>query len=68
MTTRLLTLEEILEIRRTTVPRLAELTDGVASARLHTAPDDGWSMNDVLAHLRACAAAREPTELLPMRS
>lgn len=54
MAVRLLMIDEIMDILRTTVPRLAELTEGVAPARLHTAPDDGWSVNDVLAHLRAC--------------
>jgi hypothetical protein len=54
MATRELTIDEIMEILRTTVDQIADLTDGVAPARLHTAPDDGWSVNDVLAHLRAC--------------
>ena len=53
MATQLLTLGEIMEVLRTTVPQLAELTEGVTPSRLHTAPDDGWSANDVLAHLRA---------------
>lgn len=51
---RRLALDEIMEILRTTVPRLAELTDGVPRTRLHAASDDGWSPNHVLAHLRAC--------------
>ena len=54
MAERRLALDEIMEILRTTVPRLAELTDGVPRTRLHAAPDDGWSPNHVLAHLRAC--------------
>ena len=38
-----------------TVPRLAELTDRLSPAVLHSAPaPDSWSVNDVLAHLRAC--------------
>jgi hypothetical protein len=32
-------------ILRTTVPRLEELTDGVAPRRLQVAPDDGWSVS-----------------------
>jgi len=49
-----LTIEEIMAILRTTVPALGELTGGVAARRLQTPPDEGWSVNDVLAHLRAC--------------
>jgi hypothetical protein len=51
---RLLAIDEIMGILGTTVPRVTELTDRVPPARLHSAPDDGWSVNDVLAHLRAC--------------
>ena len=54
MAERLLTIDEIMEVLPTTVPRLAELTDAAPAARLTDAPDDGWSVNDVLAHLRAC--------------
>jgi len=36
--------------------RIAELTEGLTSGQLRTAPaTDEWSANDVLAHLRACA-------------
>jgi hypothetical protein len=39
-----------------TPTRIAALTAGLAPARLHTTPNhEGWSANDVLAHLRACA-------------
>lgn len=35
--------------------RLSSLTDGLTDAQLHAAPEPGaWSVNDVLAHLRAC--------------
>ena len=46
---------EIMPILRTTVARIAELTDGLTDAQLHAGPaPDEWSVNDVLAHLRAC--------------
>ena len=51
-----LTIEQVLSLLAETPPRLAALTAGLAPAQLRTAPDhDGWSANDVLAHLRACA-------------
>jgi DinB superfamily len=38
-----------------TAPRIAAMTEGLAHAQLHSAPEPGsWSVNDVLAHLRAC--------------
>ena len=38
-----------------TVGRLGELTDGMTEAELHREPQPAaWSVNDVLAHLRAC--------------
>ena len=43
-----------MEILRTTVPQLEELTRGVPQKRLTTVTDYGWSVNDQLAHLRAC--------------
>jgi hypothetical protein len=51
-----LTIEQVLTLLAATPPRIAELTDDVAPARLQAghAPDD-WSANEVLAHLRACA-------------
>ncbi len=50
-----LTVDEIMAILRDTPDRLAELTDGVTDAQLHAPPEpDAWSVNDVLAHLRAC--------------
>jgi len=53
---RSLTTEQVLTLLAETPPRLAALTTGLAPAQLHTTPNyDGWSANDVLAHLRACA-------------
>ena len=38
-----------------TVPRLRTLTDGLSPDQLRAPPEpDSWSVNDVLAHLRAC--------------
>lgn len=51
-----LTTAQILTLLAQTPLRLAALTEGLPSARLHLAPKPGdWSANDVLAHLRACA-------------
>jgi DinB superfamily len=51
-----LTTEQILTLLAETPPRIAELTADLAPAQLHTTLNhDGWSANDVLAHLRACA-------------
>ena len=49
-----LTVEGVMEILRTTVPKLDELTRGVSQKVLSTVTDYGWSVNDQLAHLRAC--------------
>jgi hypothetical protein len=49
-----LTVEAVMEILRTTVPRLEELTRGVPQKHLNAVTDYGWSVNDQLAHLRAC--------------
>jgi hypothetical protein len=46
--------DSVMEILRTTVPRLDELTRGIPQERLRTVTDYGWSVNDQLAHLRAC--------------
>jgi hypothetical protein len=43
-----------MEILRTTVPRLDKLTSGASQESLATQTDYGWSVNDQLAHLRAC--------------
>ena len=56
MPSRSLTIEQVLTLLAATPPRLAALTAGLTPAQLRTAPDHGgWSANDVLAHLRACA-------------
>jgi hypothetical protein len=53
---RSLTIEQVLTLLAETPPRIAALTAGLVPAQLHTTPNhDGWSANDVLAHLRACA-------------
>jgi DinB superfamily len=53
---RSLTTEQVLTLLAETPPRIAALTAGLVPAQLHTPPNhDGWSANDVLAHLRACA-------------
>ena len=56
MPSRLLTTEQVLTLLAETPPRIAAHTAGLAPAQLYTPPNhDGWSLNDVLAHLRACA-------------
>jgi hypothetical protein len=53
---RTLTVHEILTLLSEHPKRMAELTAGRPVAALHTEPEpDEWSVNDVLAHLRACA-------------
>jgi uncharacterized damage-inducible protein DinB len=55
LTNKYLPIDKILAILKETPLRLAKLTDGLALAQLHTAPSTGeWSVNEVLAHLRAC--------------
>ena len=50
-----LTIDEIMAILPETPDRLAELTDSLTQTQLHAPPEpDSWSVNDVLAHLRAC--------------
>ncbi|MCL4274524.1 MAG: DinB family protein [Anaerolineales bacterium] len=56
MTNKYLPTDQILAMLKETSPRLADLTSSLAPVQLHTAPGAGkWSVNDVLAHLRACA-------------
>ena len=56
MTNKYLPIDKILAILKETPPRLAKLTAGLAPAQLHTSASAGeWSVNEVLAHLRACA-------------
>lgn len=51
----ILTIDEIMAILPATVPRLSELTRDLAPDDFLAPPEpDGWSVNDVLAHLRAC--------------
>jgi hypothetical protein len=55
MTNKYLPIDKILMILMETPPRLAKLTSGLAPSQLNTAPSPGeWSVNEVLAHLRAC--------------
>jgi hypothetical protein len=49
-----LTVDETMAILRSTVPRLEEITRAVPHKSLHAVTDYGWSVNDQLAHLRAC--------------
>lgn len=51
-----LSIAQVLTLLAETPPRLAALPAGLSPAQLQTssAPDD-WSVNEVLAHLRACA-------------
>lgn len=56
MPRRLLTIEQVLTLLPETPPRIAALTAGLVPDQLHATPTDGgWSANEVLAHLRACA-------------
>jgi hypothetical protein len=51
-----LSIEQVLTALAETPSRLGDLTAGLAPAQLHTRSDpDEWSLNDILAHLRACA-------------
>ena len=51
-----LTNEQVLTRLAEAPPRLAALTTGLSPAQLQTRPGPAeWSLNDVLAHLRACA-------------
>jgi hypothetical protein len=55
MAARLMTIDAVMATLTTTVPRITELSTGLTPARLNAAPEaDAWSINDVLAHLRAC--------------
>lgn len=49
-------IEDILTILDRTPRRIAELTSDLTPEQARTRPEpDAWSVNDVLAHLRACA-------------
>jgi hypothetical protein len=48
--------EQLLALLRESPARIAELTVGLTPEQLRATPDfGGWSVNEVLAHLRACA-------------
>jgi hypothetical protein len=50
-----LTVDEIMAILPETPGRIAALTESLTAAELHRPPEPAsWSVNDVLAHLRAC--------------
>ncbi|MCC6805221.1 MAG: DinB family protein [Anaerolineae bacterium] len=50
------TVEQALATLAETPPRIAALTDDLSPAQLHAPPQpEEWSLNEVLAHLRACA-------------
>ena len=50
----LLTTDEILARLAEGPQRIAAATGGFSAKKLRTSLDDGWSANEVLAHLRAC--------------
>ena len=49
-----LTIDQTMDILRTTVPRLEALTRDVAPETLTAVTDYGWSVAEQLGHLRAC--------------
>ena len=52
----LLSVEQVMPLLRETMLRIGELTASLAPVELEASPGPGeWSVNDVLAHLRACA-------------
>ena len=55
MANRGLTVDEIMAILPETPRQIAALTKGLTPTMLRASPEpDAWSVNDVLAHLRAC--------------
>jgi len=59
MKSRLLTAEQALRLLAETPARIQSATTGLSAAELRRRPSpDEWSVNDVLAHLRACADVR----------
>jgi hypothetical protein len=56
VSSRAISIEQVLTLLAATPPRLTTLTAGVEPAQLQTPPAPGeWSAVEVLAHLRACA-------------
>lgn len=55
MATEVLTRQQVLLLLAENPKSIAALTGGMAPAQLRTPVNDGWSANDVLAHLRSCA-------------
>ena len=56
MSRSVLTREQVLIMLPETPPRIAALTADVLPEQVRATPTDGgWSANEVLAHLRACA-------------
>ncbi|MDQ3549335.1 MAG: DinB family protein [Chloroflexota bacterium] len=56
MSSKSLTIEQMLTLLAATPKCLAAPADGLSPAQLRTSPDhDAWSANDVLTHLRSCA-------------
>ena len=50
----LLTVDQAMEILRSTVPRLGEVTAGAADEHLGVVTGYGWSVGQQMAHLRSC--------------
>ena len=61
-----LTIEQVLALLAETPARIAAATRGLTEVELHTSPVRGeWSVNEVLAHVRACADVRgEPIRMI----
>ena len=55
MAKRSLAIEQVLTMLAAATARIAALTAGLAPEQMHSTPGDGWSVNEALAHLRACA-------------
>jgi hypothetical protein len=56
MTTKTLTIEQVLTLLAEAPTRISALSTDLSPAQLHTPPSpDEWSVNDVLAHLRSCS-------------
>lgn len=59
MSSRAITIEEILVLLAETPKRIADLTANFSPVQLRTKPtSEEWSANEVLAHLRSCADVR----------